>query len=186
MIRGIFFDWVGPLLELDSKIKDNQIAVLAGKYWQEFKDDKKVIEALANNELTRDLSESEIATAIVNRYQKITKVWELLPGLHRKYKMAVINNGMGFTVPYFKKKFQPDDYFDIFINSATEGVSKPNPEIYLLACERLSLDPKDCIFIDDSERCVASAINIGIRGILFLDPNKLISDLVGIGAVNRF
>ncbi|QJE94668.1 HAD-IA family hydrolase [Luteolibacter luteus] len=40
---------------------------------------------------------------------------------------------------------------------------KPAPDVYLLACQRLGVDPKDCIAIEDSPHGVAAAQAAGIR-----------------------
>src|SRR4051794_4691126 len=39
--------------------------------------------------------------------------------------------------------------FDAVVISAEVGLHKPEPEIYLLAAERLRVDPSDCVFVDD-------------------------------------
>ncbi len=39
--------------------------------------------------------------------------------------------------------------FDVVIESAAEGIRKPDPAIYLLACQRLSIHPSECVFLDD-------------------------------------
>lgn len=41
------------------------------------------------------------------------------------------------------------DSFDDVIRSCDVGLMKPEPGIYLLACERLKLPPADCVFIGD-------------------------------------
>ena len=89
--------------------------------------------------------------AIVSKYQKIPQIWEdVLPALKKKYKLAVINNGMGITVPEFKKRNNFKEFFELFINSTEENVRKPDPRIYLLTCEKLKV--KSC----SSFSCVSS------------------------------
>jgi putative hydrolase of the HAD superfamily len=39
--------------------------------------------------------------------------------------------------------------FDATVFSCTEGISKPDPRIYEIACERLEVEPKDCLFVGD-------------------------------------
>ena len=41
------------------------------------------------------------------------------------------------------------DRFDVFIESSVEGLRKPDPQIYQLACERLAVAPERAIFLDD-------------------------------------
>jgi len=40
---------------------------------------------------------------------------------------------------------------------------KPHPEPYLLAAERLGVDPRDCVAIEDSPTGVRSALAAGCR-----------------------
>ena len=39
--------------------------------------------------------------------------------------------------------------FDIVVESAIEGIRKPNPAIYTLACERLGVKADEALFLDD-------------------------------------
>ena len=47
-----------------------------------------------------------------------------------------------------------DELFDAVVISAEVGLHKPQPEIYLLAAERLGVEPAECVFVDDlRENC---------------------------------
>ncbi len=46
-------------------------------------------------------------------------------------------------------------------DEVTEG--KPAPDVYLLACRRLGVEPGDCVAIEDSRRGVASALAAGMQ-----------------------
>jgi putative hydrolase of the HAD superfamily len=39
--------------------------------------------------------------------------------------------------------------FDVTVFSCLVGVSKPDPRIYEIACERLDVEPEDCLFVGD-------------------------------------
>ena len=39
--------------------------------------------------------------------------------------------------------------FDTVVESAVEGIRKPDPRIYELVCERLDVTPHECVFLDD-------------------------------------
>lgn len=39
--------------------------------------------------------------------------------------------------------------FDIVIESSKEGIRKPDPQFYLLACEKLAIEPAQAVFLDD-------------------------------------
>ena len=40
-------------------------------------------------------------------------------------------------------------FFDAVVLSCAVGVSKPDPRIYRIACERLGVEPGDCVFVGD-------------------------------------
>ncbi|MEZ8826390.1 HAD family hydrolase [Vibrio amylolyticus] len=51
-----------------------------------------------------------------------------------------------------------DHFFDNLTTGCEVAHGKPHPEIYLLAAERLSVDPKRCLAFEDSNNGVRSAI----------------------------
>ena len=73
-------------------------------------------------------------------------------------------------------EFLQSSFIDIAV-SAHEGVVKPDPDIYNRLLERNQLSAKNCIFIDDSEKNVVGAADVGIDAILFVDPQQLRRDL---------
>ena len=58
-------------------------------------------------------------------------------------------------------------YMDGGILSHRVKVIKPMPEIYKLLIEQYSLNPKECVFIDDTEKNLTGASGFGIHTILF-------------------
>ena len=57
--------------------------------------------------------------------------------------------------------------FDGRLISADVGVIKPMPEIYRLFTEKFSLQPGECVFVDDMTANVAAAVHEGWKGIVF-------------------
>ena len=72
------------------------------------------------------------------------------------------------------------DYFRIFsggIFSARERLAKPEPEIYELLLKRYALDRQACVFIDDSEANTDAASDLGIKSVLYKNPEQLINEI---------
>jgi putative hydrolase of the HAD superfamily/hydrolase len=69
------------------------------------------------------------------------------------------------------------DIFDVRVLSGVEGIRKPEPEIYLLAASRLSVDPEACVFVDDLPSNVEGARAVGMTGVLHRDPALTIPKL---------
>ena len=55
--------------------------------------------------------------------------------------------------------------FDVVVESAVEGLRKPDPAFYQLACARLGVEPRRCIFLDDIGRNLKPAHALGMRTI---------------------
>jgi HAD superfamily hydrolase (TIGR01509 family) len=56
-------------------------------------------------------------------------------------------------------------------------MSKPDPGICALACERLQTDAAHMVFVDDSGPCVAGARQAGIQAVLYRDNAQAIRDI---------
>jgi epoxide hydrolase-like predicted phosphatase len=67
------------------------------------------------------------------------------------------------------------ELFDAVVISAEVGMHKPQPEIYLLAAERLGLPPSSCVFVDDLRENCAGAEAVGMTAILHRDPADTIA-----------
>jgi len=65
--------------------------------------------------------------------------------------------------------------FDEVVISAEVGLHKPQPEIYLLAAERLGVAPADCVFVDDLRENCAGAEAVGMTAVLHRDSAETIS-----------
>jgi HAD superfamily hydrolase (TIGR01509 family) len=78
-------------------------------------------------------------------------------------------------------------FFERRLFSASEvAKGKPAPDLFLLAAERMRVDPRDCIVVEDSVAGVAAAKAAGMRPIGFVGPDagegSLAHDLLGAGA----
>jgi epoxide hydrolase-like predicted phosphatase len=71
----------------------------------------------------------------------------------------------------------PTDLFDATVISGEVGLHKPQPEIYLLACEQLAVEPRAAVFVDDLRENVAGAEAVGMTGVLHRDPAATIGRL---------
>ncbi|MCF0174722.1 MAG: HAD family phosphatase [Bacteroidales bacterium] len=68
-------------------------------------------------------------------------------------------------------------YLDGIVVSGLEKERKPFPPLYNILLNRYNLDPKDCIFIDDRQENIDTAIALGIDGILYESFEGVIEEL---------
>jgi putative hydrolase of the HAD superfamily len=67
--------------------------------------------------------------------------------------------------------------FDLVVESSVEGIRKPNPRIYQIACERLGVPPQHTIFLDDLGINLKPARAMGMRTIKVVDEHQAIEAL---------
>ncbi len=67
--------------------------------------------------------------------------------------------------------------FDLVVESSVEGVRKPNPEIYRIACDRLGVDCTEAIFLDDLGINLKPAKALGMQTIKVVSQDQAINDL---------
>jgi HAD superfamily hydrolase (TIGR01509 family) len=60
-------------------------------------------------------------------------------------------------------------YFDVVVTRSDVTHAKPHPEPYLLAAQRLGVDPADCVAVEDSYAGVRSAVAAGIATVMVPD-----------------
>jgi putative hydrolase of the HAD superfamily len=62
-------------------------------------------------------------------------------------------------------------YFDDVVLSCAVGLRKPDPAIYRLSCERLGVEPKECLFVGDGANDeLAGAERVGMKAACILRP----------------
>jgi 2-haloacid dehalogenase len=74
------------------------------------------------------------------------------------------------TFPLRVKRFPFLSWFDGAVVSGFEGVVKPEPEIFERLLERFNLRAESTLFVDDSQRNVRAARELGIQAVLFESP----------------
>jgi putative hydrolase of the HAD superfamily len=67
--------------------------------------------------------------------------------------------------------------FDHVVESSKIGIRKPDPRIYLLACEMLGVDPARSVYLDDLGINLKPAAALGMKTIKVLAPAQALAEL---------
>jgi putative hydrolase of the HAD superfamily len=67
--------------------------------------------------------------------------------------------------------------FDVVVESAVEGLRKPDPAIYELACDRLGITPHEAVFLDDLGVNLKPARALGMTTIKVEHPADALAEL---------
>ena len=95
--------------------------------------------------------------------------------------LYVISNWSSETWHHATERFDFLDWFDGLVISGLEGVAKPDPRIFHLACERHGITPERAVFVDDMAANVDSARGLGFHAIHFTDAAALRRQLAALG-----
>jgi len=102
---------------------------------------------------------------------------EIMKGLKdRGYKIALLSNN-GITLRQRLEEQGILQLFDTAIISAEVGYQKPQPEIFEILFDTLSVDSGEVVFVDDAKKSLEGAESIGYVPILFTTNQKLEEDL---------
>jgi putative hydrolase of the HAD superfamily len=71
-------------------------------------------------------------------------------------------------------------HFDLVVESAVEGVRKPDPRIFHVTCERLRIAPREAVFLDDIGANLKTARSLGMTTIKVVEPDAALVELEGV------
>jgi len=89
------------------------------------------------------------------------------------YKIGLITN-CSAEVPLIWKNTEFSRLFDVEIFSASVGMKKPDPQIYILACGQLGVEPNECLYFGDGDSNeLLGASQLGMDAVMIRDPSEL-------------
>ena len=97
-----------------------------------------------------------------------------LSGLKAKgYKMASCSNSVRQTMRMLFERAALTDYFEFYISNEDVKKSKPDPEMYNEAIQRLGLKPEECLILEDNENGIKAARASGAHLLIVHDVHDV-------------
>lgn len=96
---------------------------------------------------------------------------EILAYLKPHYHLALASSTPRIAVERQLRRAGLWDYFEKVICGDELAHSKPAPDIYLMACSSLGLEPHKCAAVEDSPNGIRSAHDAGMKAIMV--PDKI-------------
>lgn len=101
----------------------------------------------------------------------------LKPGVHeilqflkeQRVPTAICSSTQVPTILSHLKQAQLTEYFQKIIGGNMVEHSKPEPDIYLKACEAIGLPPEECLAVEDSPNGIRAAYRAGMQTIMVPD-----------------
>lgn len=124
-----------------------------------------------------NLGQKDFINAFNQVFTPIEPVHELIRKLKGRYKLGLLSNASEWI---FESEIRTLDIFPLF-DAVTISYElkclKPEAEIFHDMLDKLGRTPQECIFIDDRPENIEAADELGMKGIVFEDENKLNSEL---------
>lgn len=87
------------------------------------------------------------------------------------FALGLLSNASYFG-HWFVETFQLEQYYDATIISCDVGLIKPDPRIYRLMCERLAIEPHECLYVGDgADNELQGAADVGMQVALLHQPH---------------
>ncbi len=188
MIRALIFDFNGVLAD-DDPIHMEAFREVAKEEGLSFTDEEYLEKYLPLNdrdcfktlfaENGRPLSENQLEQLIgrkgVYYFRMIAektvlfdKAGAAVRAAARRYPLAIASGARGSEIRHILKQAGLDSCFSAIISAEDVGLGKPHPEPFLRAHEKLkerhrSLEPSECVAVEDSIGGIQSAHEAGMR-----------------------
>lgn len=177
--------------ELDDRLSINlnislaRARELVGLVWDDFRRGK------ISEPVFWETVEKQYGLKIPQDKRGIWNKWEdtrLIPAMadlvnrlkNEGYRVGLLSD----TVPFSANEIRSHggyDLFDFTVLSYQTGFAKPDPEIYDIALKQLKgIKADEVVFLDDQERNLTTARQLGIKTILVKNFSQAISDVEGL------
>ena len=193
-IRAVVFD-IGGVLEVTPDLGitrqwETRLGLAAGKLDERMRDAWRggSIGTITLDDVHRalrerlGLGEPQLAAFMADLWREYlgtpnTELIDYVRRLRPRYRTGILSNSFVGAREREQAAYGFEDLVDEIIYSHECGMSKPDPGIYALACERLGVEPAQMVFLDDSGPCVEGARRAGIHAVLYQDNTQAVSDI---------
>jgi HAD superfamily hydrolase (TIGR01509 family) len=146
--------------------------------WEEFRQEFVVqgstfVEFLERRDYKEEFIEDDVRP-VANRYflKAIEEEVPAMPGavevlsrLHEEFVLGLASNSYWLYVDKLLEKFGMRKFFKAEANGSEVENLKPDPDVLYLAAERMDVNPKVCVVIEDAPKGIVAAKKAGMKGI---------------------
>lgn len=98
-------------------------------------------------------------------------------GLRPRYRTGILSNSWVGAREREHARYGYGDQCDVVVYSHEEGMVKPDPRFFELACERLGVAPPEVVFLDDVRGHVEAARALGMTAIHHVGTDESLAAL---------
>lgn len=164
--EGIYFDReINEGLRGVSRMESLEIILSNGN--RQYNEQEKQDMAQRKNEYYRELLSS------ISPLDILPGVMKLISDL-KKSKIKIAIGSSSKNTPLILEKIGLKSYFDANADGNDIRNSKPDPEVFLLAAQRLNISPAKCVVVEDADAGIEAALAAGMHviGVGYASKNK--------------
>jgi HAD superfamily hydrolase (TIGR01509 family) len=91
----------------------------------------------------------------------------------RGYRLAACSNSVRKTIELLLDRAAISKYFEFYLSNEDVKHGKPDPEIYLMAMQRLGVQPAECLVLEDNEHGIQAAEAAGAHLLVVRNVNDV-------------
>jgi len=107
---------------------------------------------------------------ILSQLKAVPEVLEHIEASHGRIPFAVVSGSTRDSVTASLKALKILDRFDTLVCAGDYKNSKPDPEPFLVAAQRLKVAPQDCLVFEDTEMGIQAATAAGMASVRVPQP----------------
>lgn len=143
---------------------------------------RKLVGPYVNNELIEkwaNLKERYYREMVKDKLQALPGSIELIKSLsNNKFKLAVGSSGPTENVELLLRSLNIKQYFSVIVTAADIKKGKPEPDVFLDASEKLKINPRNCLVIEDAPVGILAAKKAGMK-VIALKTTHEEEELIG-------
>lgn len=176
-VEAHYLSWLKVAKDYQIKLdKDNYLKEMSGR--KAYDNVGILLGERANDELKKKVvdKKTEVYLTLVDKYVKpLPGITPFLSELKRStVPIALASSSRKKTILPILKRYSLLPYFNSVITAEDVKHAKPNPELFLTAALRLSINPEDCIVFEDSFSGVQAAHSAHMKVVLVTSSFKKI------------
>ena len=138
--------------------------------------DMSVDEAIERAQARTHLDAQDIASVYNNLCVSLTALPESMNAMARArdkgVPMYILSNMQAHSWAYLEKTYECFSWCSGVVVSCEARLIKPDPAIYQHVCDKFSVTPQSCVFVDDMKENIDAAIDFGMQGVQLTDKNN--------------
>jgi HAD superfamily hydrolase (TIGR01509 family) len=103
-------------------------------------------------------------------FKAVPEVLEYIEASHGRISVAVVSGSTRDSVTASLEALKILDRFDTLVCAGDYARSKPDPEPFLIAAERLGKAPADCLVFEDTDMGIQAATAAGMASVKIPQP----------------